>query len=320
MNGPPPQPRPLVWTTLHPVNTDSESVRRALAKLAKEDPTFKVEDEKIDGQIVIAAMNYVHLEIICDSLAREYHVHVEAAAPSVLYVETIRDVSDGEGKFISQSRSRSRYAHVVIRIEPNPGRGYALADELPEGAVPRQYVEPISRGIQYALKTGVIAGYEMVDVKVILCDGSYHDTDSDEGGFETAGFMAFKDTAVRANPILLEPVMTVQITVPEEFAGAIMGDVNSRRGRVQGLENRERNAVISALVPLAEMIDYPTDLRSMTQGRCEYSATFSRYEQASGPPPTGDDRIGVTANKPWKPKPKHGAEAAQPPSLDDLNC
>jgi elongation factor G len=325
MNSPPLQARPLVWTTLHPVNTDGESVRRALAKLAKEDPTFKVEDEEIDGQIVteidgqivIAAMGYLHLEIICDRLAREHHVHVEAAAPKVLYVETIRDISDGEGKFISQSRSRSRYAHVVIRIEPNPARGYELVDELPEGAFPKTYVEPISRGIQYALKSGVIAGYEIVDVKVILCDGSYHDTDSDEESFETAGFMAFKDAVVRANPILLEPVMAVQVIVPEEFVGAIMGDVNSRRGRIQGMENREGNAVISALVPLADMIGYTTDLRSMTQGRCEYSAKFSMYEQASGPPPTGDNRIGVTANRPWKPKPKHGAEAAQPPWLDD---
>ena len=303
----------LVRTTLRPVNTNTESVRRALAKLAEEDPTFKVEDEDLDGQIVIATTGELHLEVICDRLAREYRIHVEPGAVNVLYAEGIRDISDGEGKFVSQSGSRSRYAHVVLRIEPNPGRGYELVDELPERAFPKQYVEPISRGIQYALKAGVIAGYEIVDVKVILCDGSYHEVDSDEESFETAGFMALKDAAVRANPVLLEPVMAVQVIVPEEFAGSIMGDLDSRRGTIERMEN----GVISALVPLAEMIGYTTELRSITQGRGYYSGNFAKYEQAPGPPPSGDDRIGVTANKPWKPKPKRGAEAAQPPWLDD---
>lgn len=233
-----------------------------------------------------------------------------------MYVEGIRDISDGEGKFVSQSGSRSRYAHVVLRIEPNPGRGYELVDELPERAFPKQYVEPISRGIQYALKAGVIAGYEIVDVRVTLCDGSYHEIDSDEESFETAGFMALKDAAVRANPVLLEPVMAVQVIVPEEFAGSILGDLNSRRGTIEGMEN----GVISALVPLTEMIGYTTDLRSITQGRGYYLDKFAKYEQAPSPPPAGDDRIGVTANRPWKPKPKRGAEAAQPPWSDDPDC
>jgi elongation factor G len=317
MNEPVPPGRPLVWTTLRPVRSDCDKLRRALARLAEDDPGFRVDDEDdVDGRIIIRAMSELHLEIICERLVREHYVYVESGGPNIIYLETIRETSAAEGKFISQSGGRGQYAHVVIRIEPNPRRGYEFVDQMPEGAIPNKYIHPVDQGIQYALRAGVVEGYEMIDVKVTLCDGSYHEGDSDEVAFESAGFMAMKEAVRQASPVLLEPLMSLEVVVPPEFCGSVISDLNLRRGRIEGMEEHAGKQVIQAIVPLAEMSGYSTDVRSITQGRAAYSARFANYEQALGVPPAGDDRVGVTANKPWKPKPKRGAEAVEPPWPD----
>jgi elongation factor G len=316
MNDPVPPGRPLVWTTLRPIHNDCENLRRALAKLAEDDRDFTVDDEDVDGQIIIRALGELHLEIICERLAREHSVYVESSGPNIIYLETIHETSAAEGKFNSQSGARSRYAHVVIRIEPNPTKGYEFANEVPKGAIPNKYVDPVDKGIQYALKAGAVAGYEVVDVRVTLCDGSYHEGDSDDEAFENAGFMAAKEAIRQASPVLLEPLMSLEIRVPQELSGSVVGDLSLRRGRIEGMEVRVGEQIIHATVPLAEIIGYATDLRSITRGRANLSARFANYEQASGLPPAGDDPIGITANKPWKPRPKRGAEAVEPPCLD----
>jgi len=311
-----PPNRPLVWTTLRPVNSDCDKLRRALAKLREDDKGFRVDDEDEDGQIVIRAMSKLHLDLICERLVREHDIYVESGRPKIIYLETIRETSAAERTFINQSGGRGHYAHVVIRIDPNPNKGYKFIDETPKGAIPRKYLSPVDKGIQYALKAGVVAGYETTDIKVTLCDGSYYEADSDDAAFESAGFMAMKEAVSQANPVLLEPLMFVEVACPEELCGSVMGDLSLRRARIEGMENRAEIQVIQAIVPLAEMIGYAVHLRSMTQGRASYSARFANYEQAPGPPQGGDDRIGVTANKPWKPKPKRGAEAVEPPWED----
>jgi elongation factor G len=301
----------LVWATLRPVQSDRDNLRRALAKLAEDDPTFSVDDEEVNGEIVVRATGELHLEIICARLLREHHVHVKCSGPKITYLETVRGSSAAEGKFITQSGGRGHYAHVVIRVEPNPSKGYKFIDETPNGAIPKRFLDPVDRGVRYALKGGSVAGYEIVDAKVILCDGSYHEGDSDDAAFESAGFMAMKEAVPQASPVLLEPLMSLDLIVPQEFCGSVMGDLNSRRGRIEGMEDRAENQAIRAVVPLAEMMGYATDLRSITRGRASYSARFAKYEQAPRLPPIEDDAIGVTANKPWKPKPKHGAAAAR---------
>lgn len=315
MNEPEPDnvDRLLVWTTLRPIQSDCDNLRGALAKLAEADPTFSVDDEDLDGEVIIRATGELHLEIICDRLLREHHIRVKPRGPKIIYLETVRGTSPGEGKFITQSGGRGHYAHVVIRIEPNPSKGYKFLDETPPGAIPKRFLDPVTRGVQYALKAGPIAGYEIVDAKVTLCDGSYHEGDSDNAAFESAGFMAVKEAMPKASPVVLEPVMSLELIVPQEFCGSIMGDLNSRRGRVEGVEARAENLAIQAVVPLVEIIGYATQLRSITRGRASYSARFAKYEKAPDLPPVEDDGIGVTANKPWKPKPKSGAEAAELP-------
>lgn len=305
--------RLLVWTTLRPVQSDCDNLRSALAKLAEDDPTFSVDDEEVDGEIVVRATGELHLEIICSRLLREDHIHVKSRGPKVIYLETVRGTSAAEGKFITQSGGCGHYAHVVIRIEPNPGRGYKFIDETPKGTIPERFLDPVNRGVRYALKEGAVAGYEIVDAMVTLCDGSYHEGDSDDAAFESAGFMAVKEAVPRASPVLLEPLMSLELIVPQEFCGSVMGDLNLRRGRIEGMEDHEGNQAIRSLVPLAEMIGYATDLRSITRGQATYSAQFAKYEQAPGLPPVGDDTVGVTANKPWKPKPRRRAETAEPP-------
>jgi len=313
MNEPANVDRLLIWTTLRPVQSDCDNLRRALAKLAEDDPTFSVDDEDVDGEIIVRATGELHLEIVCARLLREHHIHVKSRGPKIVYLETVRATSAAEGKFITQSGGRGHYAHVVIRIEPNPGKGYKFTDETPEGAIPTRFLDPVERGVRYALKAGAFAGYEIVDVKVTLCDGSYHEDDSDDAAFESAGFMAMKEAAPQASPVLLEPLMSLELIVPQEFCGSVMGDLSLRRGRIEGMEDRAGDQAIRAVVPLAEMTGYATDLRSITRGRATYSARFAKYEQAPGLPPVEDDGVGVTANKPWKPKPRRGAEAAELP-------
>jgi elongation factor G len=260
---------------------DQEKMGIALARLAQEDPTFKVNTDPDSGQTIISGMGELHLEIIIDRMMREFKVEANVGKPQVAYRETIRKPSQAEGKFIRQTGGRGQYGHVKIKLEPQePGKGYEFVNDIVGGSVPREYIKPVDQGIKEAMEGGVLAGYEMVDIKAILYDGSYHDVDSSEMAFKIAGSMAFKEAARKASPVLLEPVMSVEVVVPDEFMGDIIGDLNSRRGRVEAVEHRAGSQVIKAYVPLSEMFGYATDMRSRTQGRATFSMHFSRYEQA----------------------------------------
>jgi elongation factor G len=273
---------PVISVAVEPkTKADQEKMGMALAKLAQEDPTFKVHTDPDSGQTIISGMGELHLEIIIDRMMREYGVEANVGKPQVAYRETIRKKAEAEGKYIRQTGGRGQYGHVKIRIEPQEaGKGYEFVNEIVGGVVPKEYIKPVDHGIQEALEGGVMAGYPMVDVKVELYDGSYHEVDSNEMAFKIAGSMAFKEAARRASPVLLEPVMSVEVVTPEDFAGAIMGDLSSRRGRIEGMEHRAGSQVIKAIVPLAEMFGYATHMRSQTQGRAEYSMHFARYEEA----------------------------------------
>jgi len=273
---------PVISVAVEPkTKADQEKMGMALGKLAQEDPTFKVHTDPDSGQTIISGMGELHLEIIVDRMMREYKVEANVGKPQVAYRETIRKHSEAEGKYIRQTGGRGQYGHAKIRIEPNePGKGYEFINEIVGGSVPKEYIKPIDQGMQEAMEGGVLAGYPMVDVKATLYDGSYHEVDSNEMAFKIAGSMAFKEAARRASPVLLEPVMAVEVVTPEDFAGTIMGDLSSRRGRIEGMEHRAGSQVIKAIVPLAEMFGYATHMRSSTQGRAEYSMHFARYEEA----------------------------------------
>jgi len=275
-------PAPVIAVAVEPkTKGDQEKMGLALAKLAQEDPTFKVHTDPDSGQTIISGMGELHLEIIIDRMMREFSVEANVGKPQVAYRETIRKAAEAEGKYIRQTGGRGQYGHAKIRLEPQPaGKGYEFVNEIVGGAVPKEYIKPIDQGIKEAMEGGVLAGYEMVDVKATLYDGSYHEVDSSEMAFKIAGSMAFKEAARRASPVLLEPVMSVEVVVPEDFAGAIMGDLSSRRGRIEGMEHRAGSQVIKAIVPLAEMFGYATHMRSSTQGRATYSMHFARYEEA----------------------------------------
>jgi len=275
-------PAPVIAVAVEPkTKGDQEKMGLALAKLAQEDPTFKVHTDPDSGQTIISGMGELHLEIIIDRMMREFSVEANVGKPQVAYRETIRKAAEAEGKYIRQTGGRGQYGHAKIRLEPQPaGKGYEFVNDIVGGSVPKEYIKPIDHGIKEAMEGGVLAGYEMVDVKATLYDGSYHEVDSSEMAFKIAGSMAFKEAARRASPVLLEPVMSVEVVVPEDFAGAIMGDLSSRRGRIEGMEHRAGSQVIKAIVPLAEMFGYATHMRSSTQGRATYSMHFARYEEA----------------------------------------
>ncbi len=275
-------PAPVIAVAVEPkTKADQEKMGVALSRLAQEDPTFKVNTDPDSGQTIISGMGELHLEIIIDRMMREFKVEANVGKPQVAYRETIRKPSEAEGKFIRQTGGRGQYGHVKIKLEPQePGKGYEFVNDIVGGSVPKEYIKPVDHGIKEAMEGGVLAGYEMVDIKAILYDGSYHDVDSSEMAFKIAGSMAFKEAARRAHPVLLEPVMSVEVVVPDEFMGDIIGDLNSRRGRVEGVEHRAGSQVIKAYVPLSEMFGYATDMRSRTQGRATFSMHFSRYEQA----------------------------------------
>ena len=274
-------PAPVISVAVEPkTKGDQEKMGLALGKLAQEDPTFKVHTDVDSGQTIISGMGELHLEILVDRMMREFSVQANVGKPQVAYRETIRKASEAEGKFIRQTGGRGQYGHVKIRLEPNPGKGYEFENDITGGSVPKEFIKPVDHGIKEALEGGVLAGYEMVDVKAILYDGSYHDVDSSEMAFKIAGSMAFKEAARKASPVLLEPVMSVEVVVPEEYMGDIIGDLNSRRGRVEGMEHRAGSQVIKAHVPLSEMFGYATEMRSRTQGRATYSMHFARYEEA----------------------------------------
>lgn len=250
--------------------------------MAEEDPTFRVKTDEETGQTVISGMGELHIEIIVDRLLREFKVNANIGKPQVAYRETISGTATNvEGKYVRQSGGRGQYGHVVIDIEPlEEGAGFVFENNIVGGVIPKEYIPAIEAGIKEAMGNGVLAGYPMVDLKVSLHDGSYHDVDSSEMAFKIAGSMGFKEAASRAKPILLEPVMSVEVTTPEEYMGDVIGDLNSRRGQVQGMESRANAQVVKALVPLAEMFGYATDLRSKTQGRATYSMQFAHYEPA----------------------------------------
>jgi len=273
---------PVISVAVEPkTKADQEKMGMALGKLAQEDPTFKVHTDPDSGQTIISGMGELHLEIIVDRMMREYKVEANVGKPQVAYRETIRKHSEAEGKYIRQTGGRGQYGHVKIYLDPQePGKGYEFVNEIVGGTVPKEYIKPVDHGIQEALEGGVLAGYPMVDVKATLYDGSYHEVDSNEMAFKIAGSMAFKEAARRASPVLLEPVMSVEVVTPEDYAGTIMGDLSSRRGRIEGMEHRAGSQVIKAIVPLAEMFGYATHMRSSTQGRAEYSMHFARYEEA----------------------------------------
>ncbi len=274
-------PAPVIAVAVEPkTKGDQEKMGLALSRLAQEDPTFRVNTDPDSGQTIISGMGELHLEIIIDRMMREYKVEANVGKPQVAYRETIRKASEAEGKFIRQTGGRGQYGHVKIRLEPNPGKGYEFENDISGGSVPREYIKPIDNGIKEALEGGVLAGYEMVDVKAVLYDGSYHDVDSSEMAFKIAGSMALKEAARKASPVLLEPVMAVEVVVPEDFMSAIIGDLNSRRGRIEGMEHRAGSQVIRSFVPLSEMFGYATQMRSATQGRATFSMHFARYEEA----------------------------------------
>jgi elongation factor G len=273
---------PVISVAVEPkTKADQEKMGMALGKLAQEDPTFKVHTDPDSGQTIISGMGELHLEIIVDRMMREYKVEANVGKPQVAYRETIRKHSEAEGKYIRQTGGKGQYGHAKIKLDPQPpGMGYEFVNDVTGGSVPKEFIKPIDQGIREALEGGILAGYPMVDVKATLYDGSYHDVDSNEMAFKIAGSMAFKEAARKASPVLLEPVMAVEVVTPEDYAGVIMGDLSSRRGRIEGMEHRAGSQVIKAIVPLAEMFGYATHMRSSTQGRAEYSMHFARYEEA----------------------------------------
>ncbi len=273
---------PVISVAVEPkTKADQEKMGMALGRLAQEDPTFKVHTDPDSGQTIISGMGELHLEIIVDRMMREYKVEANVGKPQVAYRETIRRHAEAEGKYIRQTGGKGQYGHAKIYLDPQPpGTGYEFVNDITGGSVPKEFIKPIDQGIREALEGGILAGYPMVDVKATLYDGSYHDVDSNEMAFKIAGSMAFKEAARKASPVLLEPVMAVEVVTPEDYAGVIMGDLSSRRGRIEGMEHRAGSQVIKAIVPLAEMFGYATHMRSSTQGRAEYSMHFARYEEA----------------------------------------
>jgi len=290
-------PEPVISVAIEPkTKADQEKMGIALSRLADEDPTFKVRTDEDSGQTIISGMGELHLEILVDRMKREHKVEANVGEPKVAFRETIRKTAEAEGKYIRQTGGSGNYGHCKLRVEPNtPGAGYEFVNDIKGGVVPKEYIKPIDQGVQGALELGILAGYPIVDVKVILYDGSYHEVDSNEMAFKFAGSIAFKEAARKASPVLLEPVMAVEVTVPEEFMGTIIGDINSRRGRIEGMEHAAGSQVIKAIVPLKEMFGYVNDIRSSTQGRASYSMQFARYEEA--PRMIADEIIGRAQGK-----------------------
>jgi elongation factor G len=290
-------PDTVISVAIEPkTKADQEKMGIALSRLADEDPTFKVRTDEESGQTIISGMGELHLEILVDRMKREHKVEANVGEPKVAFRETIRKSAEAEGKYIRQTGGSGNYGHCKLRIEPNePGAGYEFINAIKSGAVPKEYIKPIDQGVQGAIELGILAGYPLVDIKVTLYDGSYHDVDSNEMAFKFAGSIAFKEAARKASPVLLEPVMAVEVTVPEEYMGVIIGDINSRRGRIEGMEHVAGSQVIKAIVPLKEMFGYVNEIRSSTQGRASYSMQFARYEEA--PRMIAEEIIGKSQGK-----------------------
>jgi len=275
-------PDPVIDVAVEPkTKADQDKLTAALQRLAEEDPTFRVRTNEETGQTIIAGMGELHLEIIVDRLLREFKVDANVGRPQVAYRETIRNPVHGiRGRFVRQSGGRGQYGDAVIDMEPNDqGAGYEFINKIVGGSIPREYIPSIDGGIKEAMEAGVLAGFPVVDIKVTLVDGSYHDVDSSEMAFKVAGSMAFKEASKRAKPVLLEPVMAVEVVTPEEYMGDVIGNINSRRGQIEGMEPRGNAQVIRAKVPLAEMFGYATDVRTMSQGRATYTMQFLHYAE-----------------------------------------
>ena len=287
-------PEPVISIAVEPkTKSDQEKMSVALGKLTQEDPSLRVHTDEDTGQTIISGMGELHLDIVIDRMLREFKVAANVGAPQVAYRETITKPVEVEGKFVRQSGGRGQYGHCWLKIEPlEAGSGFEFVDQIKGGVIPREYIPAVGKGAEEAAQNGVIAGFPMVDVKVTVFDGSYHDVDSSEMAFKIAGSMGFKNGVSKASPVLLEPVMAVEVVVPEEYMGDVMGDLNSRRGRVMGMDTRGGAQVISAQVPLANMFGYATDLRSATQGRATYTMVFDHYEQV--PKAIADEVIAKT--------------------------
>ncbi|MDP1833045.1 MAG: elongation factor G [Geothrix sp.] len=275
-------PDPVIQVAIEPkTKADQEKMGVALSRLAQEDPTFKVKSDPETNQTIIAGMGELHLEIIVDRMMREFKVEANVGKPMVAYRETIRKRVESEGKFVRQSGGRGQYGHVRMYVEPNEaGKGYEFINDIKGGVIPKEYIKPIDQGIQEAMQSGVLAGYPCVDIKITIYDGSYHDVDSNEMAFKIAGSMGFKAGCEKASPVILEPIMAVEVVVPEDYMGDVIGNLNSRRGRIENMEDRAGVKVVTSKVPLAEMFAYSTTLRGMTQGRGNYTMQFSHYEEA----------------------------------------
>jgi elongation factor G len=274
-------PAPVIALAVEPkTKADQEKLGQGLAKLMAEDPTFKVETDRDTGQTKISGMGELHLEIIVDRLKREFNVEANVGKPQVAYKETIRKPAKGEGKWIKQSGGRGQYGHAKIEVEPAPGEGFVFENEITGGTIPKEYIKPIEVGIKGAMERGILAGYPVVDVRVKLYDGSFHEVDSSEMSFTNAGSLAFQDAAKKAQPVLLEPIMRVEVVTPDDYTGAVTGDITARRGHLEGQISRGGTQIITAMVPLSNMFGYSTDLRSRTQGRATYSMHFERYAEA----------------------------------------
>jgi elongation factor G len=275
-------PEPVIHVAVEPkTKADQDKLGKALMALSEEDPTFQVHSDEETGQTVIGGMGELHLEVLVDRMLREFRVDANVGKPQVAYRETItQKVEKVEMRYVRQTGGRGQYGHVVITLEPTgPGGGYEFVDKISGGVIPKEYIPSVDAGIQDAMQSGVIAGYTTVDVRAILTYGSYHDVDSSEMAFKIAGSMAYKDAAKKAKPVLLEPIMAVEVVTPEEYMGEVIGDLSSRRGKVEGMEQRGTSHLVRAQVPLSEMFGYATDLRSRTQGRATYTMQFHSYQQ-----------------------------------------
>jgi len=291
-------PEPVIAVAIEPkTRADEERLGVSLSRLALEDPTFRVTSEEETGQTLIHGMGELHLEIIVDRLLREFKVDANVGRPQVAYRETIRKPASAQGRYVRQTGGRGQYGDVYLEVEPAaPGEGSSFENKIIGGAIPKEFIPAVEKGVREALETGVLAGYPMVDVKVRLVDGSYHDVDSSEMAFKIAASMGFKEACRKAKPVLLEPVMDVEVVTPEEYMGAVVGDLNSRRGRILSMEARSGSQVIRAHVPLGQMFGYVTDLRSMTQGRATSTMQFARYEEV--PAAIAEEIMAKVAGKP----------------------
>ena len=290
-------PDPVIRVAIEPkTKAGQEKMAIALQKLAEEDPTFKTYTDQETGQTIIAGMGELHLEIIVDRMLREFKVEANVGKPQVAYRETFRKTVDAEGKYIKQSGGKGQYGHCKVTFEPlEPGAGYEFVDKTVGGSIPKEFIQPINEGIAEARMNGVLAGYETVDFRATVYDGSFHDVDSSEMAFHIAGSLAFKEGVAKANPVILEPIMRVEIVIPEEYLGTVQGDVNRRRGNLMGMEMNNGSQVIKAEIPLSEMFGYSTALRSNTQGRGNYTMTFDHYSEV--PKNIADKIIGERAKK-----------------------